>query len=161
MVTNQGERQRAFRDISGTTGDYNGDSIAAFQAQGVTETEYNGAFIAWLQARTGSSKDNLNDLQAQFAADNGFSQWNDVDEISNTINVQNFSITITATNASNTATIEAVDTDRTVLITSGYTIDGNAANRDVYAGLTLTDSTTITATRDRDWETSVCCCYCD
>lgn len=81
MATNQEGRHASFRSIAGTTLDYNGDALAAFQAEGATATDYNGAFIQWLQARTSSSSTNVNDLAALFASQNGFSSWDNVNVI--------------------------------------------------------------------------------
>ena len=82
MATNQEGRHASFRVISGTAYDYNGDALSAFIAEGATSTDFTGAFIEWLQIRTGSSSSNVDDLKALFAADNGFSSWNDVNSIS-------------------------------------------------------------------------------
>lgn len=63
------------------------------------------------------------------------------------LSVEPFSITISATNLTNTATIAAVDTSRAVALWYGNHTDG-ADNRKGFARLELTDSTTVTATRD-------------
>jgi len=79
VQTNQEARHASFRTISGTSTDYNGDSFAAFLAEGATETgSYNGAFIEWLQIRTTSSDDNLDNLKALFASQLGVGTWDEV-----------------------------------------------------------------------------------
>ena len=82
MATNQEGKHSSFRTIAGTTLDYNGDSLAAFQSEGATATEYNSAFIQWLQIKNSSSKTNLTDLKAEYAQLNGFSSWDEVNVIS-------------------------------------------------------------------------------
>jgi len=82
MPTNQEGKHASFRAIAGTTLDYNGDSLAAFQAEGATSNNYNEAFIQWLQIRNSSSLTDLNDLQNEFALANGFSNWQSVNTIS-------------------------------------------------------------------------------
>lgn len=75
MTTTQGLRHESFRAISGTTGTYNGDSFAAFLAEGATDATYNGAFLQWLQIRTSSSDGNLQNLMQLFAEQNGAYNW--------------------------------------------------------------------------------------
>jgi len=147
MPTNQGDQQEFFRGISGTSTVYNGDALAAFQAQGATENEYDGAFIEWLQIRTGSSKTNVNDLMAEFAEQYGFDGWDSVNELSFTKKVQRVTITISAGNLTGTATINAVDTTKTGIILAGLRISANASRNSVLSTLELTNSTTVTATR--------------
>lgn len=77
-MTQQGLRQESFRIISGTSTDYNGDSLAAFIVEGATSDTYDGAFIEWLQIRTGSTGDNINDLKQLFAIQQGAHNWDAV-----------------------------------------------------------------------------------
>jgi len=79
MATNQEGKHAAFRVISGTSGTYNEDALAAFQADGATSTNFNGAFVEWLQLQTTSTETNINDLQQLFAVQLGFTSWRDVD----------------------------------------------------------------------------------
>ena len=80
MTTNQEGKQTSFRAIGGTTGDYNGDAIAAMLAEGATGGDFNSIMVSWLQIRiSDSTVTNLNDLQAAFAAQLGFDRWSDVD----------------------------------------------------------------------------------
>lgn len=65
--------------------------------------------------------------------------------------IQQVSITITAGSTSNTATISAVDVANSIIIYGGFTVDWsvNAIDmNDTYCGLEITNSTTITATRN-------------
>lgn len=146
-MTNQGDRHKGFRSIAGTSSDFSGDSIAAFKAQGATQDNYNGAFIEWLQIRTGLTNGNLNGLQAAFAEQYGFNQWDGVNQVSNTVRIQPFVINIAGGVASGTATIETVDLSRSCIICNGYTVSDNTSVRSVYPKLILTNSTTVTATR--------------
>lgn len=68
--TQQGIRQQSARDTGGTTDTYNGDLRALFEAVATVPagSTYNEAFILWLQAVTGSSESNVNDLAALFAS---------------------------------------------------------------------------------------------
>jgi len=77
-MTNQGKRQASFRAIAGSSSTYNGDALAAFAADGVTETEFNGAFVAWLQQVIPSTGTNLNGLKAEYAALYGVTSWNEL-----------------------------------------------------------------------------------
>ena len=78
MATNQEGRHQSFRSISGTSGTYNEDSMAAFIAEGATGNTYNELFNSWLQIRTSSSQTNLTDLMNTFAVQEGFRNWNDI-----------------------------------------------------------------------------------
>lgn len=73
MSTQQGLRQASFRTIGGTTGTYEQDARAAFDAQVTVPagSTFNEAFILWLQGRLTSSATNLNDLLAEWAAAEG------------------------------------------------------------------------------------------
>jgi len=77
-MTNQGNRHQSFRDISGTSLDYNGDSYAAFIADGASGDTYNGAFISWLQIKLTSTDDNLPNLMQAFAESQGASSWDEM-----------------------------------------------------------------------------------
>ena len=81
MTTNQEGKHTSFRTIGGGSGEYNGDSIAAMVAEGATGSSFNEIMVSWLQIRTSSSATNLNDLQAAFAAQEGFARWSDVNTI--------------------------------------------------------------------------------
>lgn len=76
MATNQEGRHISFRAISGTSGTYNEDSMAAFIAEGATGDTYNELFISWLQTRLSSSQTNLTDLMNEFGVNEGFTNWN-------------------------------------------------------------------------------------
>lgn len=79
-MTNQEGKQASFRAIGGTSGDYNGDAIAAMLAEAATGDSFNEIMISWLQIRiSDSTVTNINDLQAVFAAQLGFDRWDDVD----------------------------------------------------------------------------------
>jgi hypothetical protein len=80
MATQQGDRQASFRTIGSGTSDYNGDALAAFAAEATIPAgaTFNGALIAWLQERLGSSDDNLPNLMAAFAAEQGAGSWGSV-----------------------------------------------------------------------------------
>jgi hypothetical protein len=69
--------------------------------------------------------------------------------MANIVSVQKVSITITSTNTSNTATISSVTTANTVIFFNGQTTDnGGIFDVDeVFGYVTLTNSTTVTATR--------------
>ena len=77
MSTQQGLRQASFRAIGGTAGTYNGDSRAAFEAEATVPagSTYNEAWLLWLQARLGSSEENLPGLMHAFAVANGAHNW--------------------------------------------------------------------------------------
>ena len=81
MTTNQEAKQASIRTITGTTNTYNGDWLALFDAASIASGSFNGRMIAWLQGETGSSKTNINDLQAAYAELLGFDQWNSVNVI--------------------------------------------------------------------------------
>lgn len=72
MATNQEGKHASFRAIAGTTLDYNGDSLSAFQAEGATSSNYNEAFIQWLQIRIIETITDLSTKKDQFAVSEGF-----------------------------------------------------------------------------------------
>ena len=78
MATNSELRHASFRVRSGTTGTLNGDMMAAFAADGITETQFNGAFIEWLKAKTPSTNTNLTELKHEFAVSQGAGSWNEL-----------------------------------------------------------------------------------
>ena len=78
MSTNQGLKQDAVREITSTTGSYNEDWMALFDAEGIADGEFNGRFVAWLQQATSSASTNINDLKARFAELSGASNWSSV-----------------------------------------------------------------------------------
>lgn len=76
MTPQQGLRHASWRAISGTAGPYNSDAMAAMRAELEAASlpvpaTFNGRMRAWLRHRLGSSKTNLNDLLAEWAADEG------------------------------------------------------------------------------------------
>lgn len=81
MSTNQGSVQESIRVITGTTHDYNGDWLALFTYELIPDGDFNGRFILWLQAATGSSETNINDLKQLYATQNGFYNWSSVNNI--------------------------------------------------------------------------------
>jgi len=83
MSTNQELRQAAVRAVTSTTGSYNEDWMALFDAASIASGEFNGRFIAWLQQQTGSSSTNINDLKADFATQLGVASWHDVTSLLN------------------------------------------------------------------------------
>jgi hypothetical protein len=82
MATNQEGRHAAFRAISGTTGTYNEDALAAMIAEGGTGDTFNGVMVSWLQTRLSSSQTNLTDLMNEFGVNEGFRNWNDMNTFS-------------------------------------------------------------------------------
>jgi len=82
MATNQEGRHAAFRAISGTSGTYNEDALAAMIAEGGSGDSFNGVMISWLQIRTSSSETNLEDLMNLFASDEGFNSWDEMNTFS-------------------------------------------------------------------------------
>ena len=79
MTTNQEGKHASFRVIGSGTGDYNGDAIAAMVAEAATGSSFNEIMVSWLQIRISDTDiTNLNDLQAAFAAQEGFVRWSDV-----------------------------------------------------------------------------------
>lgn len=75
--------------------------------------------------------------------------------------IQKVAITISAGNTSGTATISSVTTANTVLIYDNFTsADTSSAFGQFFAGLTLTNSTTVTATRAISASTSDMIVYC-
>ncbi len=75
-MTNPGDRQESIRAITGTTGTYNGDWHAAFDADGIPVGKFNGRLVNWLQNRTGSSSTSLSGLQVEYAVLKGADSWN-------------------------------------------------------------------------------------
>lgn len=69
--------------------------------------------------------------------------------------VQVIAITMSSAQTSNTATIDAVDVNRSVLLYNGVLIDDNASSQALLSGLVLTNSTTVTATRNSSLSVSV------
>jgi len=85
MPDNQGQKQASFRAISGKALDFNGDFIAAAEAEGITGGTYNEIMIKWLQFRLSSSETNLPALQQAFADSLGVYNWNSITTISGNI----------------------------------------------------------------------------
>ena len=61
--------------------------------------------------------------------------------------IQQGTISITSGNLTNTATINAVDTDKAFLLHLGNTAPSSTGPKAIHTRLTLTDATTVTATR--------------
>ena len=95
MATNQEGRHESFRAISGTSGNYNSDWLAAINADGITTSNINSAIIEWLQQRIPSTKTNINELQQEYAKSIGFNSWNDINMIPN---VNTFTIQVKTDN---------------------------------------------------------------
>lgn len=158
MTTNQEGKHASFRTIGSGSGDYNGDAIAAMLAEGASGSDFNGIMTSWLQIRTGdSTKTNLNDLQATFAAQQGFARWSDINTIPATAgiikSIQQIEFTIASGAATGTDTITSVDTANTVLFYS-YGFFGGKRQTSIVSGfdhidvrVDLTNGTTVTATR--------------
>jgi hypothetical protein len=77
--SNQGNQQGAFRALSLTTLDYNGDFIAAMQADLADDSgNINGLMIRWLQQKLSSSNQSLPGLMVEAAIDRGVSRWQEI-----------------------------------------------------------------------------------
>jgi hypothetical protein len=75
-MSQQGARQAVFRSIGGTTGTYEQDAMAAFAAQGVTNTgPFNARFLDWLNIRLGATYTSLPGAMAAYAAREGVHNW--------------------------------------------------------------------------------------
>lgn len=68
--------------------------------------------------------------------------------------VQTGTIVITATNLTNTATISSVNTAKSVVLFGGWTTDNNSGTLVFAPYLTLTNATTVTATRSNTSNTT-------
>jgi len=83
--TQQGKKHASFRAISGTSGTFNGDAMAAMAVEltaagrNVPAT-FNGRMIAWLKLRTGSTDSNINQLMVRFAKQHGARNWDRLGE---------------------------------------------------------------------------------
>lgn len=78
-MTNQEELHAWLRSVTLTSGTFNEDMLAFLDVRGYNTGDYNGRLYAYLYdqvAATGSPA--LNDLQQQFAVNNGFPYWNSV-----------------------------------------------------------------------------------
>jgi len=78
-MTNQEQLHAWLRGETGTTGSFNDDMLAFLDMRGFSTGDYNGRLYAYLydqNVATGSPA--LNDLQQQFAINNGFPYWNSV-----------------------------------------------------------------------------------
>lgn len=62
--------------------------------------------------------------------------------------IQEVSISFSITETSKTATINAVDTSRSVILYGGVRMEANASTHSLFSGLSLTNATTVTASRD-------------
>lgn len=98
MASNQEGRHAAFRAISGTTGNYNEDSMATFIAEGGTGTSYNELFVSWLQFRTESTQTDLADLMNVFAAQEGFTSWDDINTFEGFVDTSGHKFTVKTDN---------------------------------------------------------------
>lgn len=68
--------------------------------------------------------------------------------------VQTGTIVITATNLTNTATISSVNTAKSVVLFGGWTTDNTGGTLTFAPYLTLTNATTVTATRSNTSNTT-------
>ena len=62
--------------------------------------------------------------------------------------IQEVSISFSITETSKTATINAVDTSRSVVLYGGVRMESNASTHSLFSRVSLTDATTVTASRD-------------
>lgn len=72
-MTQQGDRQASVRTVTGTSGTYDGDWSALFDAAGIAAGDFNGRLLAWINLKLATSYINVNDaLQALATANAAF-----------------------------------------------------------------------------------------
>lgn len=76
-MSNQGDRQAAYRAVTGKALSANGDLIAYANSLGITGT-YNECIIQLVQSKLSSTETNINSLMAEAAADRGKVRWTDL-----------------------------------------------------------------------------------
>ena len=77
VATLQGERQRAFRDLSGAMAAFNGDMISAFNIfTNRSDSVANESLMNMLKQTLNTSVDDINDLMNMFASARGVYNWN-------------------------------------------------------------------------------------
>lgn len=79
-MSNQSDRQKAYRALSGTAGTYMEDAIAYAASEGHTTGTYNERMIKTLKGQLTSTQSSLPGIQAEGAADRGKDRWGDVGE---------------------------------------------------------------------------------
>jgi hypothetical protein len=75
-MTNQSDKQESIRTITGTTGTYEGDWHALFDAAVIDAGTFEGRLLAWINAKLAASYTELNSAMAALAIDNGYTDWN-------------------------------------------------------------------------------------
>jgi hypothetical protein len=81
VSTLQELRQASIRAITGTEYDYNGDWSALFDFYDIASGTWNERLLAFINDQLNTSYDNLPEAQQAFAVDQGFDDWEDINEI--------------------------------------------------------------------------------
>jgi hypothetical protein len=82
MTTNQEGVHAALRAETSTTGTYNEDWSALFDADGVAAGSFNERLLAWINATLGANHASLPAAQQAFAVDQGFANWSAMNTLS-------------------------------------------------------------------------------
>jgi hypothetical protein len=77
-MSNQSDLQASIRVITGTTGTYEEDWHALFDADALSVGAFNERLLAWINGQLSASHTNLPGAQAAYAAAQGVARWVDV-----------------------------------------------------------------------------------
>lgn len=75
MPTNQEAKQTSIRAVTSTTGTYEEDWHALFDAQTVDDGTFNERLLGWINIKLASAYDNLPEAMQAFADDVGVYNW--------------------------------------------------------------------------------------
>jgi hypothetical protein len=68
-MSQQGLRQASVRAVTETVLDHNGDWLALFDSLDIPAGDFNGRMLAYINAKLGTTYDNVNGAMAALAAD--------------------------------------------------------------------------------------------
>lgn len=81
-MTNQESLQSCIRAITGTALENNGDWLALFDIYNIPQGTFNERMAKWLQSSLNTTRDNINELKAQYAIYSGFNGWSELNCLS-------------------------------------------------------------------------------
>lgn len=79
MATNTEELQTALRARTSTTGTLNEDWHALFDLDSIAAGTFNERLLAWLEAKLGTTYDNLPRAKQAYADNQSFYNWDSID----------------------------------------------------------------------------------
>lgn len=82
-MSNQSEHHADIRTSTSTARDYNSDWLAQFTKDAIPAGTFNSRMIAFINAELTTSYSNINDALRAYAVNQGFTRFNDVNNLAN------------------------------------------------------------------------------